>query len=496
MSNNLTLFSISLERAFLGGLIKKPNVYYQLDGFITENDFKEPLHGKIFSIIKQILLSQGTIDPIIIAQKIKEIGLDKIHDIPIFQYIDDITFTQITEKGLIEAAKELTKLRVRRELTENAEDVKKFILESGNKSLNDIVCGVDKLYHGRIQEYSGDNEPVDLFAEIENYLLEIAKNPFDECGLKTPFPLFNKYFGGLRSGDGLYNVISRSGEGKSTWLFNMAKGVSKLNNVPTLYLDTEMSLDLNMIRASAAESGINSWYLETGNWIKNPEMAKKVQASFPKLKELSGKFYHKYVPNKDIWEVISIIRKWYFKHCGRGQKALVVYDYLKITSDVDKNRSEWQQLGDKISYLNEIGHDLDIPILTAGQQNRTGEFQGQRNDDSTTAGASDRINQYVCFNAVFRRKTLQEIAEQGNEFGSHLMKPFKFSRTEGKDNFNTNNLVRVKDEKGKTCYKQNFINYSINDYKLSENGTYQDIINRQLLNRNLQDGENESNIDL
>ena len=54
----------------------------------------------------------------------------------------------------------------------------------------------------------------------------------------------------------------------------------------------------------------------------------------------------------------------------------------------------------------------------------------------------------------------------------------------------------VKDEKGKTCYKQNFINYSINDYKLSENGTYQDIINRQLLNRNLQDGENESNIDL
>ena len=76
------------------------------------------------------------------------------------------------------------------------------------------------------------------------------------------------------------------------------------------------------------------------------------------------------------------------------------------------------------------------------------------------------------------------------------MKPFKFSRTEGKDNFNTNNLVRTKDEKGKTVYRQNFINYSINDYKLSENGTYQDIVNRQLLNRNLQDGESESNIDL
>lgn len=490
------LYSIQLERNILGGLIKKPNVYYQLDGFLNEVDFSDPLHAKIFAVIKQALSNQQNIDPIIVAQKVKEIGLDKIYDVPIYQYIDDITFTQITEKGIIDGAKELTKLRVRRELCHNSEDVKKFIIESSNKSLNDIVCGVDKLYHSRIQEYEGDEEPVDLFANLEQYLINISQNPFQESGLKTPFDLFNRYFGGLRSGNGLYNVISRSGEGKSTWLFNMAKGVSQINNVPTLYLDTEMSLDLNMIRASAAEAGINSWYLETGNWIKNPELAKKVQASFPRFKELSGKFYHKYVPNKDIWEIISIIRKWYFKHIGRGNKALIVYDYLKITSDADKNRAEWQQLGDKISYLNEIGYDLNIPILTAGQQNRSGEFNGQRNDDSTTAGASDRINQYVCFNAVFRRKTLEEIATHGAKFGSHLLSPFKFSRTEGKDNFNNYSLVRVIDEKGKSKYAKNFINYGINDYKLTELGTYQDVVDSHGLNRNLQSKSNNDSSEL
>jgi replicative DNA helicase len=494
--NQNSLWSLNLERAFIGGLIKKSDVYYQLDGFITENDFKEPLHGKIFSIIKQILTNQGTIDPIIVAQKVKEIGLDKIHDIPIFQYIDDITFTQITEKGLIEAAKELTKLRVRRELTENAEDVKKYVLENGSKSLSDLIGGVDKIYNSQIKQYVGDEEPTDLFAKIEEYILEIAKNPVEESGLKTPYDYFNRYFGGITSRNGIWNVISRSQEGKSCFLFNMAKGIAKINNVPVLYLDTEMSLDLNMIRASAAEAGINAWYLETGNWTKNQELAKKVQDSFPKFKELSGKFYHKYVPNMDIWEVLSVIRKWYHKNVGRNGKALVVYDYIKITGDSEKNRQEWQQLGDKVCYLNEIGYQLNIPILSAGQQNRSAEQNGQRIDDSTTAGASDRINQYAAFNAVFRKKTFEEITEFGTEFGTHMLKPFKTSRCQGKDNYNMNNIVRVKDIKGKTVSKQNFINYNIENYLIREVGTYKDIVNKQLLNRNLQDGHGNQDVDL
>jgi hypothetical protein len=188
------------------------------------------------------------------------------------------------------------------------------------------------------------------------------------------------------------------------------------------------------------------------------------------------------------------MRRWYYKFVGRDNKAVFVYDYLKITSDFDKNRAEWQLLGDKISYLNEFGAQVECPILSAGQQNRGAEQQGGvRNDDSTTVGASDRINQYASFNAIYRLKTLDEISEHGEEWGTHLLKPFKTSRVQGKDNYNMNKTVKVIDANtSKAKYKQNFINYEINQYAITEKGTYADIIKQQQLSANLQ--ANNSNI--
>jgi hypothetical protein len=272
----------------------------------------------------------------------------------------------------------------------------------------------------------------------------------------------------------------------------MAKGVSLLNDCPVLYLDTEMSLELNQWRAAASEAIVNPWFLETGSWAKNEELAAKVTKSFKEFEKYKGKIYHKTCPNMNIAEILGIVRKWYFKYVGRGNPCLVIYDYLKITSDIDRNRQEWQQLGDKVSMLNEIGHNLDIHIWSAGQQNRSAQQNGRRNDDSTTAGASDRINQYACFNATFREKTLEEITDHGIKYGTHLLKPFKVSRTQGKNSYFKNNKVRVLDQRtNQVVYKPNFINYRINEFSVTEHKTYQSIINDQSMRRDLTDHEDQ-----
>ena len=484
------LTSLNLERQFLGGLFNHhKKVLYDVDLFLKESDFSNVQNQTIYTIIKNIILEGDEPNKVIVAQKVKDLRISFKDEISPFDYIESLTHTQITDKATIGTAKEIVKLRVRRSIYQDAGEVQTFI--SGGKcsdmTVTDMVNEVDKINNKTISQINEEDEPIDIFENIENIIKTIAANPIDEVGMTTPFPVFNQFFGGLRHGNGLYNIISRSGEGKSCFLFNMAKGVSLLNNVPTLYLDTEMDKEMNMFRAVAAETGINSWFLETGKWIKNAEMAKKVLEAFPKLKKYEGKVYHKMVPNKDIREILAIIRKWYFKYVGRGNKALIIYDYLKITSDIDKNRQEWQQLGDKVSYLNEIGAKLGCPIWSAGQQNRSAENQGQRNDDSTTAGASDRINQYVCFNGTFRAKTLEELEEQGPNFGTHLLKPFKTSRTSGENSYINNRLVRVRDAgTGKYKYKQNFINYNIHEYNITETGTYRDIIEHLRLDAGLQ----------
>jgi hypothetical protein len=84
-------------------------------------------------------------------------------------------------------------------------------------------------------------------------------------------------------------------------MFNLAKGIAIINKCKVLYLDTEMSLKLNMERAAAAEMGMNPWYLQNGQWVKNHDLAKKVNSAFPEFQKYKGLFYHKYVRGYFNW---------------------------------------------------------------------------------------------------------------------------------------------------------------------------------------------------
>ncbi len=484
------LYSIRAEATCLGGLIKNPKYLIELDNFFSDKDFFHKCHRVIFSVLRSLVLSGQDANKVIVAQKCKELGLSMFEELNIFDYLDSISFTNINEKGIKDLAKELIKLRIKRELWDNAAEVQNFIKESGEKSLDELIHGVDGIYNSQVLQYSSQIEPIDLYSNIEDFIKEIAKNPKEEVGFKTAYPEWNRLFGGIRTKQ-TTNIISRSGEGKSCFLFNQTKNICKINNVKSLYIDTEMDLDLNMFRAAAAEMNINAWYLETGSWTRNSELSQKVVNGFDKLKQYRGSIHHIYLPNKPIKETISLMKRWYYKNVGRGNKCAFVYDYLKITDSLDKNRQEYQALGDMLNYLNELGHETDSAILTAGQQNRAAENQGARNDDSTTAAVSDRINHLVGFNAVFRKKTPDELSEMGNNYGTHLLKPFKTSRVQGKDNYNMNSVVKIVDHNGKSKWKQNFINYDIKDYNIQEKGTYADIIRDLSLNRDIQKDTND-----
>lgn len=488
-----SLFSINLEKQVIAGILNHPNILIDLANILEDKCFFTREHRVFFSVIHSMVMEGKKPEKAIVAQKVKDLGLKL--DLEVYDYLDAICFSTIQPSGIVECVKELIKLKIKRDLYENAAAVQAYIKDSTNDPIDKIISHVDSLYHSQIGLYSSKEEPIDLYSQIEPMLKELAKNPKEEVGFRTAYPEWNRLFGGIRTKQ-TTNIISRSGEGKSCYLFNMAKHICKINNIKCLYIDTEMDLDLNMFRAAAAEMNINAWHLETGRWSKNTDLTNRVLAGFNKIKEYNGSIYHIYLPNKPIKETISLMKRWYYKTVGRGNKCAFVYDYLKITEALDKNKTEYAALGDMLNYLNELGHETDSAILTAGQQNRAAENQGQRNDDSTTAAVSDRINHLVGFNAVFRKKTQEELSEHGMGFGSHLLKPFKTSRVQGIDNYNMNSSVRVVDQQSnKVKYKQNFINYGINHYAVTEYGTYADIIKQQQLQANLQSQPTKKNND-
>jgi len=337
-----------------------------------------------------------------------------------------------------------------------------------------------------------------MFGNLEEMVEERGNNPFEESGLQTPYEEFNRMFGGLLPGN-IYSVISRPGEGKTTWLNDMCFKTSLKGDIKALFLDTEMSTEEMQFRMLASITNVPLWYIQTGNWRNNSEMCEKIRGAWGEIKDYN--YFHYPVGNLSIDEVCSIIRRWYFSKVGRGNPCIVAYDYIKLTGEkVGANWAEHQAIGQKIDKLKKIAEEINAPILTAMQQNRSGEHFNKRIsnivDDSSTAAQSDRLQWFASFVAIFRRKVPEEMAMDGEEFGTHKLIALK-TRFQGRDAAGHQDIMRrtmVERIGGRevrsTKWVPNFINYDVNNFSVIEKGSLRHIVESEQERPDISDGNN------
>ena len=182
------------------------------------------------------------------------------------------------------------------------------------------------------------------------------------------------------------------------------------------------------------------------------------------------------------------------KHVGRGNKCIIAYDYVKLTGEkVDKNWAEHQAIGDKIDKLKRISEELSAPVITAMQMNRSGEnhnrSSGSLVDDSSAISLSDRLQWFASFVGIFRRKTIDEIALDGAEFGTHKLVPVK-TRFQGRDAAGHQDLIRrpVTDETGQEQGHQmvyNYLSFEVSNFLVQDRGSLQTIVDESIGRRDI-----------
>tara|TARA_Y100000593_G_scaffold95031_1_gene198571 strand:+ start:19774 stop:21249 length:1476 start_codon:yes stop_codon:yes gene_type:complete len=489
----MTIYSLRIEKHVLGGLVKNPSIFPEIERFINEYDFYSDVHNTIFCVIRDTLLKKEKIDKVILAQKIINLGISFKDDISITDYIDSLSFTQITSKATIDAAKELLKLRIRRDISEGCGDISEWVRQNGNLDLDEIVSTCDNKYGELINNYESDDDPHNIFSDAEDLVEERGNNPAEDMGLTTAYPEFDRLYGGFRPGN-LYAVVARPGQGKSTWVNDIALKTAIKNKIQVLVLDTEMFTVDIQFRMIAAISGVPVWYLETGNWRKNAELVTKVREAFQKIKDYE--YYHYEVGNKSIDQVCSLVRRWYFSKVKRGEPCIIVYDYIKLTGEkVGNNWAEHQAIGEKIDKLKKLSEEVNAAIITAMQLNRSGE-RGANSasvDDSSAISLSDRLQWFASFVAIFRRKSNDEINEDGQDFGTHKLIPLK-TRFQGKDAAGHQDLLRRTFADGTQRFVNNYLNYNVDNFDVEERGSLRDVVEREneqffVEGRNENDGE-------
>ena len=497
----MPIFSNQVERHVLSGLLRHPDVISEIDSFISAGDFYHDVHQTIFCVIRDAVLANEKVDKVLIANKITNLGIASKDDIEIFEYINSLCYTPINRGAVLEACKELVKVRVRRELNETAEQIKSHTKSSSNETLEEIISKCDSIYSEKVSSYTFEDNPENVFDDLEFKVEERGNNPQEDTGLATTYSEFNRLFGGLRDGN-VYAIVSRPAQGKTTFINDLCLGAAIKNNVPVLVLDTEMTTEEIQFRMAAANTGVPLWYLETGKWRNNEEMTKKVRQYFKDVKK--HQYFHYHVRNKNVDEVCALIRRWHMKHVGRGNRCVIAYDYVKLTGEkVNQNWAEHQAIGEKIDKLKRVAEEIKAPLITAMQMNRSGETHNRSSgslvDDSSAISLSDRLQWFATFVAIFRRKTTDEIALDGERFGTHKLIPLK-TRFQGRDAAGHQDLIRrrvVETVNGREVESEklinNFLNFRVENFKVSEEGSLEAVIAHQHQSFNVQrdDGDQE-----
>jgi hypothetical protein len=116
------------------------------------------------------------------------------------------------------------------------------------------------------------------------------------------------------------------------------------------------------------------------------------------------------------------------------------------------------------------------------QLNRSGDsFNRSSNnvvDDSTVIAVSDRLQWFASNVYIFRQKTHDELAEDGQEFGTHLLKPIK-TRVQGRNAYgHSPYLMKPIPDTGNARPVSFYVNFSVENFNVQEKGSLRHVVER------------------
>jgi len=458
------------ERAVISGICRHgAEAYYDVADIIDESTFTVESNSVIYTCVKRLLEEDDTrkIDVPSILSSARELGLGDY-----FNNNNELSHLGAVLKfpGLLDNvrkfAAKIRKLQISRLMVDQLEATKdKYMHVKGDESISHILgMAEESIFDFTSLLNDHDEAPELVFGDIDDYLEERANNKVDQVGIATGFTKYDFAIGGgLRRGT--VNVIgARPKTGKTLMAMNMGIDIAK-RGIPVLDLDTEMRIKDHKDRGAAMISyGTNGKStiaeIETGQFANNDFRKTKLIEEGKKYKKVP--YYHKNIGGKPFEDQLSIMRRWLARVVGlndqgKANDCVVIYDYLKLmdSTKIRGDLAEFQALGFMMTSLHNFALRYEIPILTFIQLNRDGITK----ESTDTASGSDRVI-WLCSNfTIYKQKSDEEIAKDGEEHGNRKLVPVIARHGEGLESGDYINVLMkgqyAKLIEGKTAYELN-----------------------------------------
>jgi replicative DNA helicase len=419
----------SAERAVLSGICKYGDeVYLDIADILQETSFTVDSNSIIFKCVKTLCENNDTksIDIASIFSVAQDLGVSSVLSRKEeTQHLKAILDFPVNKENIPKFAAKIRKLQIARLLHEQLENAKEKLLSvTGSEPVSNIIAiAEDTVFDFTSLINDSENNPVSLSNGLEDYVQSLIDNPVDQIGIPTGFPVYDQSIGGGLRRSTVNVIAARPKTGKTLLVDNMGFNIAKLG-VPVLNLDTEMTKEdhINRLLAMITETEINA--IETGKFANSQDKKSKIDKAIKEL--LEAKIYYKSIAGKPFEEQLSVMRRWLVKDVGleddgTAKPCVIFYDYLKLmdSQGMSQDLKEYQVLGFMMTALHNFATRYKVPIMAFVQLNRDGITK----ESTDTASGSDRII-WLCSNfTIFKRKSDEEISEDGPSEGNRKLVP-------------------------------------------------------------------------
>ncbi len=363
--------NIEAEQIVLGSILLDKNSLTKIVDFISEKDFYNPAHAKIYGVILDLYEKHQPIDILTVTNKLKEKKI--LTEIGGSSYLAELTNIITTTSHIDYHAKIIKEKKILRdlinlsaEITENAfnpdKEIETLLDEIEHKILSVSQKSIAQNFTHIKEELASAYERIEKLHEKRGVLR----------GLSTGFYELDNLLSGLQKSDFII-IGARPSLGKTSFALDIARNVALKENVPVGIFSLEMSREQVVDRLIASQAQVALWKLRTGKISQELEF-EMIQKALDALSK--APIFIDDTPSPNILQMRSMARRLQVEH-GLG---LIVVDYLQLIAPRNTNSqaSMVQQVTEISRGLKGLARELNVPLIAISQLSRSVDKRDNR----------------------------------------------------------------------------------------------------------------------
>ena len=383
MENNLSIVkekfkelpnNIEAEQAVIGSILVSNDIFDEISTFISNINFHDPMHQKIFEALESLIYKGMLANPI----TLKNYFEDEKDDLDVPEYLVKITKFSTSVRQAVEYSKIIYDMFVRRELIKISEQtIDSAKLNELDTNGQTIIENSERLLFD-LAEKGSFNSSLVKFDEAMKQTIEMAsaayKNEEGIVGVPTGLRDLDDKLGGLHQSD-LIIIAGRPSMGKTSLAtniaFNAAQKLQESGKKSSIaFFSLEMSSEQLSTRIISEQARISSNDIRRGR-ISDEQFDKFLETS-KNISELPL-----YIDETPAISIAAMSNR------ARRIKRLfgldmIVVDYIQLMRGTTYNKDgRVQEISQITQGLKAIAKELGVPVLALSQLSRQVE---QRDD--------------------------------------------------------------------------------------------------------------------